>query len=83
MPVNLGTGQGVTVRELVSAFERASGQALPHGDAPRRAGDSAGACAETGRAKTLLDWSAGLSTEAAIRDALRWNELRPARLGGS
>ncbi|PNY79793.1 UDP-glucose 4-epimerase GalE [Deinococcus koreensis] len=82
LPVNLGTGQGVTVRELVQAFERASGQALPHRGAPRRPGDSAGACAETGRAHALLDWSARLSTEEAIRDALRWNEVRPARLRG-
>ncbi|GHF35874.1 UDP-glucose 4-epimerase GalE [Deinococcus metalli] len=77
LPINVGTGQGVTVRELVQAFERATGRPLPHGEAPRRPGDSAGACAVIDRARTLLGWEPRLSTEQAIHDALAWLGNRP------
>lgn len=74
--INLGTGRGVTVRELVAAFERAYGQPINKRDAPPRPGDVAGAYANADRAERLLGWQAQLSIEQGIRDALRWGELR-------
>ena len=70
--INLGTGTGVTVREIVSAFERVHGSSLPQEDAPPRPGDVAGAYANADRAAELLGWRAELSVEDGIRDALAW-----------
>ncbi len=70
--INLGTGQGVTVRELVAAFEGAFGRPVPKRDAPPRPGDVAGTCASAELARSLLGWRAELSLEQAIGDALRW-----------
>lgn len=72
--INLGTGEGVTVRELVSAFERVHGAPLPQEDAPPRPGDVAGAYANADKAAELLGWRATLSVEDGIRDALAWAE---------
>ncbi|MFC3834433.1 UDP-glucose 4-epimerase GalE [Deinococcus rufus] len=82
VPINVGTGHGVTVRELVAAFEHVSGQALAAADAPRRPGDPAGACAVIGRARALLEWAPRRTTEQAIRDALAWDAHRPSVLTG-
>ena len=56
--LNLGTGQGHSVLELVQAFERASGQAVPYTIAPRRAGDVAACYAKVDKAAQALQWSA-------------------------
>ena len=72
--INLGTGRGVTVREIVAAFERVHGSPLPQEDAPPRPGDVAGAYANADRAADLLGWRAELSVEDGIRDALAWAE---------
>ncbi len=72
--INVGTGQGVTVRELVAAFERVTGEPLPLVEAPRRAGDQAGAFAVVGRAESLLGWRAERSVDDGVRDALAWSE---------
>lgn len=74
--INLGTGRGVTVREIVSAFERVHGSLLPQEDAPPRPGDVAGAYANADRASELLGWHTTLSLEDGIRDALAWAEGR-------
>jgi UDP-glucose 4-epimerase len=79
--INLGTGQGVTVRELVTAFEQVWGSPINKKDAPPRPGDVAGACASANRAKELLDWEAKLPIEQAIADALKWGEVREKILG--
>lgn len=72
--INLGTGRGVTVRELVAAFEAVTGATLSTIDAPRRPGDQAGAYAIVGRAHELLGWTARRSLEDGIADALAWAE---------
>lgn len=72
--INLGTGKGVTVREIVSAFERVYGAPIPQEDAPPRPGDVAGAYANADRAAELLGWHTTLSLEEGIRDALTWAE---------
>ncbi len=74
--INLGTGRGVTVRELVDAFEAVTGEALPAEVGPRRPGDTAGSFCNADTAKKLLDWQAELSIQQGIADALKWGELR-------
>ena len=74
--INLGTGHGVTVRELVTAFEKVYGKPVPKREAPRRPGDVAGSYANADRAKALLGWEAKLPIEKGLADALRWDELR-------
>jgi len=72
--INIGTGDGVTVRELAAAFERVSGAQLRIVEAPRRPGDQAGAYAIVDRAAEVLDWRAQRSIEDGVRDALAWAE---------
>ncbi|MBI2566905.1 MAG: UDP-glucose 4-epimerase GalE [Candidatus Schekmanbacteria bacterium] len=79
--INLGTGTGVTVRELVAAFEEVFGRPISKCDAARRPGDVAGAYANADRAAKLLGWRAELSIQEGIRDALRWGAVRDGVLG--
>jgi UDP-glucose 4-epimerase len=79
--LNLGTGRGTTVRELVAAFEAVTGDRLATQDAPRRPGDNAGAFSRTAKAERLLGWRAELSLEQGIADTLAWFERREAVLG--
>jgi len=74
--INLGTGRGVTVRELVTAFEKVTGHPINKVEGPRRPGDSAGSYTNADTAKKLLNWQAELSIEQAIADALKWGELK-------
>ena len=71
--INIGSGSGTTVKELVAAFERVSGRTLPKREAPARPGDVAGAYADTARALELLGWKAEKGVDEAIADALEWN----------
>ena len=79
--INLGTGRGVTVRELVEAFEKVYGQEVHKRDAPARPGDIAGAYANADRAGELLGWKAEMSIEQGIADALKWGKVRADMLG--
>ncbi|WP_226532627.1 UDP-glucose 4-epimerase GalE [Microbacterium paraoxydans] len=72
--VNIGTGDGVTVRELVAAFERVTGEPLPVVETDRRPGDQAGAFAIVDRAAEVLDWRAERSIDDGVRDAIAWTE---------
>jgi UDP-glucose 4-epimerase len=76
LPINLGTGKGVTVRELVTAFEKVIGKPVQKQETEARPGDVAGACANEDTAFRLLGWKAQLTIEQAIKDALKWNDLR-------
>jgi UDP-glucose 4-epimerase len=78
--INLGTGQGVTVRELVTAFEKVWGKPIRTREAPPRPGDVAGAYANANRAKDWLGWKTGLSIEQGIADALKWGAMRASVL---
>ena len=75
--VNLGTGQGVSVLQLVQAFERASGRAVPYRIVARRAGDVAEVYADPALANRLLGWKAELDVDAMCRDAWRWQSMNP------
>lgn len=70
--INLGTGSGVTVRELITAFEAVTGEPLEVVEVDRRPGDQAGAFAIVDRAGDLLGWRAERSTAEGVRDALAW-----------
>jgi UDP-glucose 4-epimerase len=74
--INLGTGRGVTVRELVTAFEKVYGQTIQKVEKPPRPGDVAGAYANADTASRLLGWEARLPIENGIADALRWGNMR-------
>lgn len=76
LPINLGTGKGTTVRELVAAFNEVTGTPLKTIDAPPRPGDAAGAYTRSTRAKELLDWEAEHTIEEGIADTLKWFEVR-------
>ena len=79
--INLGTGRGTTVRELLDAFHTVLGRPISVEESPRRPGDSAGTFTRSARAKELLDWQPTLSLEEGIRHSLIWAELRDSRLG--
>jgi UDP-glucose 4-epimerase len=70
--LNVGTGRGVTVRELVETFQARSPRPIRVGEAPRREGDSAGAYADISRARRWLDWEPQLTVQNAIDSALAW-----------
>ena len=72
MTINLGTGRGYSVLEMVKAFERASGKRVPYLIAPRRAGDIATCYADPSYAKEVLDWEATRDIDDMCRDAWRW-----------
>jgi UDP-glucose 4-epimerase len=75
--VNLGTGQGHSVLEVVHAFEQASGQPVPCQFAPRRAGDVAQCYADGSLAHSLLGWRATRSLADMCADAWRWQSSNP------
>jgi UDP-glucose 4-epimerase len=79
--INVGTGSGVTVRELIAAFEKVFGHEVPVTEAPPRPGDAVGAFANVDRSARLLGWHTELSLEEAIASALAWGERRREILG--
>ncbi|TCS71931.1 UDP-galactose 4-epimerase [Sulfuritortus calidifontis] len=70
--VNLGTGQGHSVLEMVHAFERASGRAIPYQIAERRPGDIAAYYADPGLAERLLGWKAARGIAEMCADTWKW-----------
>ncbi len=79
--INLGTGNGVTVREILEAFQRVYGKQILVREAPPRPGDIAGSYANADRAGKLLGWEAERSIDCGINDALRWADKRIEILG--
>jgi UDP-glucose 4-epimerase len=78
--INLGTGVGTTVRELLDAFNHVVVTPLEVEVASRRPGDVAGAYANGELAECLIGWRPRLSIANAIQDALRWAEVRESLL---
>lgn len=70
--INLGTGTGATVLEMVGAFEKASGKPIPYKILPRRTGDVARSLASVERAEELLGWTANLSIANICDTTWRW-----------
>ncbi len=79
--INLGTGSGTTVRELLASFERVYGSRVPTREAPPRPGDAIGAYANVDKASRLLGWRTELSLDDGIASALEWGRRREAILG--
>lgn len=75
--INLGTGRGVSVLELVHAFEEASGQKIPYRIAPRRAGDLPEYYADASKAKRLLGWQTEKTIKDASADSWHWQSKNP------
>ena len=76
--LNLGTGLGYSVLEVLHAFEQASGRPIPFQFAPRRAGDVAQCYADPMLAKQVLGWSATHSLSDMCADSWRWQQANPA-----
>jgi UDP-glucose 4-epimerase len=74
---NLGTGHGVSVLELVHAFERATGVAIPYEIVPRRPGDLAECWADPTKAQQVLGWNAQKTVEDMCADSWRWQSQNP------
>jgi UDP-glucose 4-epimerase len=75
LKVNLGTGQGYSVLDVVRAFENASGRKVPYRIVGRRPGDIAACYADPSLAKTLLGWQAQYGINEMCRDAWRWQSM--------
>lgn len=77
---NLGTGNGVSVLELIKAFEKAVGKPIPYKIVDRRPGDIATCYADASKAKSELGWQTELSLDQACQDAWRWQQYASANL---
>jgi len=74
---NLGAGRGVSVLEMIAAFQKASGQNIPYDIVERRAGDAAASFADVSKAKTELGWETHKTVEDMCADAWRWQSKNP------
>lgn len=77
LTVNLGTGRGYSVLEVVKAFEAASGRPVPYRIVPRRAGDATQCYADPGLAERILNWHASHGIEDMCADTWRWQSQNP------
>ena len=74
IPINLGTGEGTTVLEMVKTFENVIGDKVEKITSSPRPGDVAGAFANRNRAEKLLKWHPQMSLEQAILDSIKWHQ---------
>jgi len=81
-PVNLGTGRGYSVLEVVAAFEKACGRKIEYRLVDRRPGDVASCYADPKRACQLLGWSAERDIDTMCVDAWRWQSANPLGYNG-
>lgn len=77
LTVNLGTGVGYSVLDVVKAFSDASGCNIPYVIRPRREGDIAVCFADPTRAKELIGWSAQFDLNKMCQDSWRWQQMNP------
>ena len=75
--VNLGTGKGSSVLDVVAAFSRACGRELPVDIQPRRAGDVAENYADPQKAKDVFGWVAEYDLDRMCADSWRWQSMNP------
>jgi len=76
-PINIGTGNGTSVLEIVNSFKDISGRDIPYAIVPRRAGDIGTVYADATLANTLLGWQAERNLNAMIKDTWRWQSENP------
>lgn len=72
--INLGTGQGTSVLDLLQSFQRVNGLKIPYTMAPRRDGDIAQCYADVSKARRLLGWKAEKSLDDMCRDSWNWTK---------
>ena len=77
LTVNLGTGVGYSVLEMVAAFERAADKKIPYKVVARRAGDVAMCYADPTKARAVLNWQAELGIDRMCIDTWRWQTAHP------
>jgi len=77
LTVNLGTGNGYSVLDMVKAFEKASGKHIAYQIADRRAGDIATCYADPSYAAEKLDWKAERELDEMCEDTWRWQSMNP------
>ena len=77
LTLNLGSGKGHSVLEVVQAFEKASGQTVPYELVARRSGDAASTMADPALAQQRLGWSTQRSLEECCRDSWVWQQANP------
>jgi UDP-glucose 4-epimerase len=77
LTVNLGTGRGYSVLDVVRAYEKASGRPIAHHFAPRRAGDVDAVYADPTLAREALGWRATRTLDAMCGDSWRWQRMNP------
>lgn len=75
--LNLGTGRGVSVMEIIRATENAHGHSVPHEVVERRPGDPATVYADPTSANLVLDWTATRGLSEIVRDAYNWHRNNP------
>ncbi len=75
--INVGTGSGVSVLQLVDSFQAASGKQIPYDIKPRRPGDIASCYADVSKAEHELGWKAVRSIDQACEDSWRWQSNNP------
>ncbi len=73
-PINLGTGQGVSVLELIKTFEKATGEKVNYQIGPRRQGDIVAVYADAKKSKELLNWETEISLDQALIDSWNWQK---------
>jgi UDP-glucose 4-epimerase len=78
--LNLGTGQGFSVLQMIRAFEVASGQVVPFEVGPRRAGDVAACYANADKARELLGWSATRDLAAMCKSTWNYQNQHPPEM---
>lgn len=78
MTVNLGTGEGYSVLDVLRTYEKVSGCRIPYQMAPRRSGDIASCYADPRLAYQVLDWKARFGLEAMCKDSWRWQSTNPS-----
>lgn len=77
LTVNLGTGNGYSVLDMIKAFEKASGKKVPYNIVDRRPGDIAKCFADPSFAKQVLDWEATKGIDQMCEDSWRWQSNNP------
>jgi UDP-glucose 4-epimerase len=81
-PINLGTGKGTSVREVIQSVERVTGLKVPHRTGPRRAGDPAALVAVPVRSRTVLGFEAEItSIDEIVETAWKWRQAHPEGYG--
>lgn len=81
LTVNLGTGNGYSVLDMVKAFSKASGKEIPYKISPRRPGDIAACYADPAKAKEMLGWEAYKGIDEMCQDSWRWQSNNPDGYG--